>query len=529
MDRNDYLVAPPAACDASVLAGLSARDILAATVARTPAGLAYVDGPLRLTWGDAAACVAALADELERAGIGAGDVVGLRLPNGAAFAIAHLAIAELGAVTLPLHVPYGDAEVREFLAATSARAYVHTGCTGDCRDLREAVPSLTVLVHCATERAAFSVEGTASPARRRPARIEPHAPFCIMPTSGTESPAPKLCLHTHDGLLSNARAFVAEAEIGPLDGLIVAGGFTHLFGLLGLHVSLIAGATLLALPRFDAHRFLALAATEHATRAWAVPAQLIDLVEAARTRPYRLTLREVRTAGAPAGAALIAGVRAALGADVTVHWGMSELGGGITTYGRDAGVHDAAIGLPIAGAEVRIARPDGSEAEPGEVGALLYRRADLFRGYLNDPDATARAFAPGGWLRTGDRASRDAAGVVHYHGREKDIINRGGYKIGSAEIEAHLQALPAVRRVAVVAVPDPRLGERACVVAELHPGASLTLPEVADLLASRGVAKYKWPEHLAIVELMPMTATNKIAKSAVRELARRLTMPAVTA
>jgi non-ribosomal peptide synthetase component E (peptide arylation enzyme) len=193
MDRNDYLVGPPAACDASVLAGLSARDILAATVARTPAGLAYVDGPLRLTWRDAAACVAALADDLERAGIGAGDVVGLRLPNGAAFAIAHLAIAELGAVTLPLHVPYGDAEVREFLAATSARAYVHTGCTGDCRELRDAVPSLAVLVHCAPERAVL----------RRGRRVAGASP------SGAHR-APRAVLHHAD-----ERHGIAGAEIVP--------------------------------------------------------------------------------------------------------------------------------------------------------------------------------------------------------------------------------------------------------------------------------------------------------------------------
>jgi len=519
MDRSQYLVAPPAACDASVLVGLTAREALAATAWRLPAGLAYVEGPLRLTWSEVAARVAALAQDLERAGIGEGDVVGLRLPNGAAFAIAHLAIAEVGAVTLPLHVPYGAAEVRQFLGVSAARAYVHAACDEDCAGVRRTLPVLDVLVHTDPAAMTFAVDGSATPRRMRPQQLVPDAPFCIVPTSGTESPRPKLCLHAHDGLLSNARAFVDEARVSEDDVLIVGGGFTHLFGLLGLHVSLLAGAALLALPKFEAHRFLTLASRERATRAWAVPAQLVDLVAAAREGSYPLALREVRTAGAPAGAALLADVRITLGAPVTVHWGMSELGGGITTYGRDAGAAPVGIGVPIAGAQVRVARADGTDAAPNEIGELLYRRADLFRGYFNDPDATARAFAPDGWLRTGDRAALDDDGVVHYHGREKDVVNRGGYKIGTAELEAYLDGLPALRRGAIVAVPDPRLGERAALVAELHPGSSLTLTDVAAILATRGVAKYKWPEHLIIVETMPMTVTNKIAKGAVRALA----------
>jgi acyl-coenzyme A synthetase/AMP-(fatty) acid ligase len=326
-------------------------------------------------------------------------------------------------------------------------------------------------------------------------------------------------MHAHDALLSNARAFVDEAAVDSTDTLVVGSGFTHLFGLLGLHVSLISGAALVALHRFDAHRFLTLAEREHATRAWAVPAQLVDIVAASRQRRHDLRLREVRTAGAPAGAALIAAVGDALGATVTVHWGMSELGGGITTFGRAIPGDGTAIGLPIHGAEARIVRADETAAAAGEVGELQYRRADLFRGYFNDPEATSHAIAPGGWLRTGDLAARGDDGTIHYHGRQKDIVNRGGYKIGSAELEAHLAALPAIRRCAVVAIPDARLGERVCLVAELGAGEALTLGDVTALLDELGVAKYKWPEELLIVDALPMTATNKIAKSAVRALA----------
>jgi acyl-coenzyme A synthetase/AMP-(fatty) acid ligase len=521
MDRSAYLIDPPSGCDQTVLLGLTARDVLAATVASVPSRLAYVEGTLRLTWADVAARVESLAADLEAASIGPGDIVGLRLPNGPAYAIAHLAIAEVGAVTLPLHVPYGDAEVRQFLEITGARGYIHAVRTQACRELRDALAELDVLVHADPDHVAFAVDPPASGAtgRRRPAQIDHDAPFCIVPTSGTDSPAPKLCMHAHDALLSNAHAFVAEAAVDADDTLVVGSGFTHLFGLLALHVGLISGAAVVALHRFDAHRFLTLAEREHATRAWAVPAQLVDIVAASRQRRHDLRLREVRTAGAPAGAALIAAVGDALGAPVTVHWGMSELGGGITTYGQAIPGDGTAIGLPVRGAQARVVRADGTPAATGEVGELQYRRADLFRGYFNDPDATARAIAPGGWLRTGDLAARDDDGTIHYHGREKDLVNRGGYKIGSAELETHLAALPAIRRCAVVAIPDPRLGERVCLVAELAAGETLTLDDVTSLLAALDVAKYKWPEQLLIVDAMPMTATNKIAKSAVRALA----------
>jgi acyl-CoA synthetase (AMP-forming)/AMP-acid ligase II len=520
MDRSHYLVRARVACDPAVLRGLTSRGVLAATAARIPDGTAYVDGALRLTWREVAARVDALAGDLARAGIGEGDVVGLHLPNSAAYAIAHLAIAEAGAVTLPLHMPYRGAELRGFLAATGAVAYVHAR-DGDAEfaAIRGSLPAVRTLVEAELDEGTFTLEGSAGPVRERPRAIDPEAPFCVVPTSGTESLKPKLCMHAHDGLLSNARAFVDEAGVTSDDVTIVGSGFSHLFGLLGLHLSLVAGATLAALRKFDGPAFLALAQAEGATRAWAVPAQLLDLLAAARSRAYTLRLREVRTAGAAVGAEFVRDVRAALGAEVTVHWGMSEVGGGITTYGRDLTASPSAIGTPIGGAEVRIARADGSEAAPDEVGELWYRRADMFRGYYADPETTASAVTPQGWLRTGDLAARDAAGTVHYHGREKDLVNRGGYKIGAAELEASLHGLGAIRRCAVVAVPDARLGERACLVAELEPGATLTLGEVAAHLDARGVAKYKWPEHLLIVEALPMTATNKIAKSAVRALA----------
>ena len=518
MDRSDYLFDPGTA-DRSTLRGLTARAALAATLAAAPATIAYVDGPLRLSWREAAARVAALAEALAAAGIGAGDVVGLHLANSAAYALAHLAIAELGAVTLPLHAPYRGAELAQLLSATDAVACVVAAeNAATLAGLRAELPALRLIVRADYATAGFTLDGRAGARRPRPAQLAPDAPFALVPTSGTESPAPKLCMHAHDGLLSNAQAFVEETGTSPRDVLIVGSGFTHLFGLLALHLALLSGATLLALRRYEAPAYLALAAREGATRAWAVPAHLVDLLAAAPHGPP-LRVREIRTAGAAVGAELLVALRAAFGADVTVHWGMSELGGGITTYGRDPLALPGAIGTPIAGAQVRVVRETGDDAAPGEIGELWYRRADLFRGYFRAPEKTAAAVTPDGWLRTGDLAALELGGVVRFAGRAKDLVNRGGFKIGAVELETLLAGHPAIRRCAVVAVPDARLGEKACLVAELHDGASLALEEVADFLDARAVAKYKWPEYLVVLDALPMTATNKIAKGTLRALA----------
>jgi acyl-CoA synthetase (AMP-forming)/AMP-acid ligase II len=518
MDRRDYLFDPGTA-DRATLRGLTARAVLAATSAAAPAAIAYVDGSLRLSWREAAARVAELADALAVAGVGAGDVVGLHLANSAAYAVAHLAIAELGAVTLPLHAPYRGAELAQLLAATDAVACVIAAeSAATLAGLRAELPALRTIVRADYATADFTLDGRAGPARARPAELAPDAPFALVPTSGTESAAPKLCMHAHDGLLSNAQAFVEETGTSARDVLIVGSGFTHLFGLLGLHLALLSGATSLALRRYEASAFLALAAREGATRAWAVPAQLVDLLAAAPHAPA-MRVREIRTAGAAASAELVGAVRATFGADVTVHWGMSELGGGITTYGRDPLAVPGAIGTPIAGAQVRVVRDDGDDAAPGEIGELWYRRADLFRGYYRSPEQTAAAVTTDGWLRTGDLAALEAGGVVRFAGRAKDLVNRGGFKIGAVELESLLSGHPAIRRCAIVAVPDARLGEKVCLVAELHDGAVLVLDDVAAFLDARDVAKYKWPEYLLLLDALPMTATNKIAKGTLRALA----------
>jgi len=152
-------------------------------------------------------------------------------------------------------------------------------------------------------------------------------------------------------------------------------------------------------------------------------------------------------------------------------------------------------------------------------GELQVRGLSVFDGYLDNAQATAEAFTGDGWFRTGDLARLDAQGNLSITGRSKEVINRGGVKFNPADVEAVIAAHPAVELCAIVPMPDPVLGERACCFVVARGGAEIDLDAIRAWLARHGIAKTKWPERLEVIEEMPMTPTRKIKKA---ELAKRV-------
>jgi acyl-CoA synthetase (AMP-forming)/AMP-acid ligase II len=369
----------------------------------------------------------------------------------------------------------------------------------------------------------------------KPVPVHPDDPFVLMTSSGTTSLRPKLCIHTHGGQLGNAAATAADGGARADDTLLSCSPFTHLFGLLAIHLSLVSGGRQALLPGWSVDGLLDVAARAQASVLFAVPAQLRDVVaavvpERSRQRsggqlrsPKRserqLRLREVRTGGAPVPAELVTSIRNVLGAGVVVQWGMSEVGAG--TYTRPADPTDTianTIGRPCSGAEARIVADNGAALPVGEVGELWYRSPSMFRGYLGDPERTAEAVTADGWLRTGDLAALTADGNVVYRGRRTEFINRGGLKFSAVEVENLLAELPELAQFAILDQPDERLGQRAVLVAAVRPGHELTLDRVTDHLRERGLAKYKWPEQLLVVDSLPTTPTGKIARIRLKHL-----------
>lgn len=197
---------------------------------------------------------------------------------------------------------------------------------------------------------------------------------------------------------------------------------------------------------------------------------------------------------------------------------MSEMqAGAITRLSDPEYVRLNTTGRPTTGTELRIVSDDDLILRPDEEGELQVRGLSVFSGYLHKLEETGKAFTRDGWFKTGDTAVIDECGNLKITGRTKNLINRGGVKYNPLEIEELVIDLLQVRQCAILPVPDEVLGERACIVVVLDEGKTLTLEDVCTALDSAGVAKYRWPEQLRIIDSLPMTPTNKIKRDELRK------------
>lgn len=530
MSPLDYQAPPvPATAASPLLLGATVARLLHATAARDPSRPAVVDPPRRLTYGELTEAVRRFAGALAEAGFVPGDVLALFLPNCWEFVVAHLGAAWAGVVTMTLHTPYREQELRTLLGHVHARGLVmpHRSGTRDIAavldGVRRELPRLeTVWVVRPEGPVPGTREFEADLERAHaaaPAAVRPDDPFALIFTSGTQSLVPKGCIHTHDALLSNAWWTAQDAPMDADDAILSASPFTHMFGLGTIHMALATGARQVILPRFDPETFLARAEAEGVTMAFGVPAQLFDAAARQERVHARLALKEVRTGGVAVPRRLVEVVGASLGCPLVTQWGMSEIGAGAYTRRSDPpSVAWETVGRPTWGTRFRIVDETGRPVEAGVVGDLEVLGPSLFRGYLDNPAETARAFTADGWFRTGDMGFLDEAGRLHFAGRRKDLINRGGMKVSALEVEEYLREMPQIRDAAVVGYPDPRLGERVLAAVELQAGERLDLAAVTAHLDARGVAKYKWPERLEVVAELPRTPTGKLAKERIRRL-----------
>ncbi|HVW71096.1 MAG TPA: AMP-binding protein, partial [Steroidobacteraceae bacterium] len=179
-------------------------------------------------------------------------------------------------------------------------------------------------------------------------------------------------------------------------------------------------------------------------------------------------------------------------------------------------------GRPLPGVQIRVCDDSGAVLPPNEEGHLQTHSPTMFEGYLDEPVLTAQAYTSDGWYRTADLAVIDPDGYLYIRGRVNDVINRGGEKIPVAQVEQLLYQHAAVEEIAIVAMPDDRLGERACAFVVLRPGASLDFSALRSFLDERRVAKQYWPERLEVLAALPKTPSGKIKKYVLREQARAL-------
>ena len=481
--------------------------------------LGWADGGL--TYGELVERVCRLASGLHGLGIGRGDVVAVQAPNLPEYLITYFAVTWLGGVMTTLYVPYRAREMESQLGHSHARAIVCADTLDDfaaattALELRPRLPDLAhVIAHGDPVAGAESLTALMEAEAVDIPDPPPVAadPFLLLFTSGTTD-APKGVPLTSHAILGNARLCAPIHGIGPDDVILSAPPFGHLFALYAVHLALAVGACSYLLPAFTPPALVEAVEAGKPTVVLAAPAHIAAsaaLLEAADLA----TLRLVILSGSAVSRDLATRLDAMLnGGVVTQVWGMTELQAGTLTRPDDTiDVIAGSAGRPSPGTEVRILDGDGRQAPTVAEGELQVRGPSVFPGYLANETANRDGFTDDGWFRTGDLASVDAAGNLSLRGRLKDLIDRGGVKYNPLDVEALLDRHPDVEQSAIVPMPDPVLGEKACCFAIPAPGKSLDLGRLCAYLAENGVAKTKFPERLEIVDAMPLTPTRKVIK-----------------
>ena len=536
----------------------------------TPDAPAIIGGGQTLSYRELAGRVAALAGGLKGLGLGSGDVVAVQLPNRIEYLVSYLAICAIGGVMTTLYVPYRAAEMETLLTHSRARAFIGLDAMGDFRPTRTVLdlrgrtgsPEHVIVLGEASEGArgaagpaaapggtgdvadpadapggASATGGSADAAGGTSAFADlagapPHDlsdgpvaadPFLLLYTSGT-SARPKGVPLAYQGILGNARLGAPEHGITADDRILSAAPFGHLYGLYSFHLALSVGAATVLLPAFTPPDLARTLDAEAVTVLFAAPAHVAACLGAGLLSAGGLSrLRLAVLSGSAVAPAVAKGLQERMAdGHVTQLWGMTETQAGLYTRPGDP-VETVAgtAGRPSPGTEVRIVGPDDAALPPGEEGELQIRGSLLFPGYFDHPEANREAFSAGGWFRTGDLAVVTGEGNVAITGRCKDVINRGGIKYNPRDVEDLLAAHPQIDMAAIVPVPDPVLGERACCCITVAGGAAPTLDAVCAYLDENGVAKVRWPERLEVLDAMPLTATRKIVKGRLVERLER--------
>ncbi len=495
----------------------------------------------RLSWGQLADEVGRAARALRALSVDRGDVVSVQLPNWYEYVVLALAISRVGGVLNGITPIYRQFELRFILTRTATKLMVVPSSfrgfdyVAMMAELRPELPHLDhVVVVGALDTSGAGLlsydDFLTRTDRANPSDLESaldaNSVVQLAFTSGTTG-EPKGVMHTHNTLRATGQGLIDHLQLAPEQVNLVVSPVGHQTGFLwGVLISVMLGGTMVFQPVWDPEHVVEQIARHGVTTIAGATPFLRDLTYAPNLTPEKArTLRAFITAGAPIPPIVVRDGAARLG-KIHPGWGMTEYGLGTALAASDPQQKaETSDGRPLPWAEVRVLDDAGNPCPPYGEGDLQIRGPALSVGYYKRPDFNETSFTEDGFLKTGDRAYFDPDGFLRIAGRTKDIIIRGGENIPVAEIEALLYTHPAIQDVALVAMPDERLGERACAYVVAKPGAgSLTLSDLTDFLLTHQIAKQKLPERLEPIEALPRTMTGKVQKFQLREdLKRRLT------
>ena len=514
--------------DAGWWDGSTLFDILERGAARDPAKTALVDGARRWTYGELRRDADRLAGGLHRLGIAPLDRVVVQLPNVAEFVLLFFALVRIGAIPVMALRAHRQAELRHFLQASGAVAYVIADRVGNfdyrpmAQALRAEAPALrhvVVVGEAAAGQTAYAdlLQGGAMPAHW-PA-VDP-AEVALMLLSGGTTSMSKLIPRTHQDYVLNARLCAAAAGFDAATVFMAILPLGHNYNLAspGLLGALHAGGSVVLAPSGDADTVFGLVARERVSVIAAVMPLIVNWLAAdAEQRHDIRSLKVVQNGGARLPPELRQRLRDRFGCIPQEIYGTAEGLINMTRLDDPEPLLLHSSGAPVCGAdEIKVVDETGAELADGEAGELLTRGPYTIRGYFDAPDQNAEAFTADGFYRMGDIVRRHGRHVFA-EGRKKDLINRGGEKISCEEVENLVFGHPKVRAVTLVAMPDPVFGEKACAFVVPRQGETLRFDELIAFLKAQDIATFKLPERLEIVAEFPLSPVGKILKRALRE------------
>ena len=500
---------------------------------RLAAKPAVVEATRSLTYRELLEQVQALSRGLLDSGIGPGSVVALQLPNCAEQSTIHLALNRIGALAVPIHDAWHEAELPHLLKLSRAVAAVVPSSYRDIdypalyARLRPDLPALQKVYamgapnpHADSFASLLTRGSEAAVAALGP--IDPDAPGDVMLSSGTTS-LPKISVYSSNGLLALLAPFFRRIRISPEDiaGALAPGGTGAIGYVYPMLSPLLNGATTVILDRWTEPEIaVELICRHRCTYAFAVPTQLAQMLPAIKARPSAdfAAFRCFVNAGSPLGPDVGRQIEEHMGCKIFGIYGATD-GGVCTSTDLDDTQEQrlTTVGRAQEECELRLVDELGEPLPPGVPGEIQWRNADKSYGYLNDPEATAMAFTADRFYRTGDLGSIDEQGYLRIVGRVKDMIIRGGRNLSPRLIEEMVGRHPRILEVAVAAYPCPIMGERACAFVVTSDAQPLLLRELLDYLQTERMPTWQMPERLEMMDELPKSAGGKIMKNKLRD------------
>jgi acyl-CoA synthetase (AMP-forming)/AMP-acid ligase II len=449
-------------------------------------------------------------------GLSPGDVVALTTLNQPMFAVACYAVLRAGAVVTPINPLLTASEISKQLQDSRACAVIGTADIDS--KITEAARD-TAVVHRYTFDGdmAGSLTALARSERTPLPTVDPNSTAVLLYSSGTTGFS-KGVMFSHRNLVANLEQHSACWRLGESDVLCASMPLFHIYGFnVVMNAALLAGATLITMPRFDLRAYLGIVEKFKVTRGHLAPPILLNLVHAPEVDEFDLSsLYLIGSGAAPLDESTAAGVTDRTGIRVVQGYGMTEASPGILAVGDDdLDVPVASVGKLLPSTEARIVDPvTGRDAEPGQAGELWIRGPQVMQGYLDKPEATAETLTYG-WLHTGDIVEV-RKGNFYVVDRLKELIKYNGFQVAPAELESVMLQHPRVLDVAVVGVPHPTAGEapKAFVVLD----GAVSADELLAWTAGR-VASYKKVREIEFVEQIPKSPTGKILRRLLKESA----------